>query len=131
MSRGREGTAPLFCPPTIMARFLQISGSTRLERNDMTARVADAISASGASVVDFAMFSNVSTTFRLGVPARNVRAFGESLRRIGLVMDDQSRRALASWSPSDRADDEITATLQIAFVREEPDGYYAVPAFSG
>lgn len=127
MSRRNRRAEPICCAPTIMARFLQINGSTRVDRNDMTARVADAISASGASVVDFAMFSNVSAMFRIGVPARNVRAFGESLRRIGLVMDDPSRQALASWSQSGRADDEITATLRIAFIRDEPDLCYAVP----
>ncbi len=87
----------------------------------MTGRVAEAISFSGAWLVGFSMFSNVSATVRVGLAARQVDSFGRCLHATGLVLDDDSRRAITGWSAE--SDDEVVATLRIAFLADaaEPE----------
>jgi hypothetical protein len=102
-----------------MTHRLQLNGSTRIERDDMTGRVAEAISHSGAWLVGFSMFSNVSATMRVGLAARHVDSFGRRLHATGLVLDDASRRAISAWAG--QPDDEVVATLRIAFLSEEPE----------
>lgn len=106
-----------------MTHRLQLNGSTRIGRDDMTGRVAEAISHSGAWLVDFSMFSNVSATMRVGLSARQVDSFGRRLRATGLDLDDDSRGAISGWASE--SEDEVVATLRIAFLAEETD---AAPA---
>jgi hypothetical protein len=109
-----------------MARRLHINGSTRIERDDMTARVAEAISLSGAWLVGFSMFSNVSATMRVGLPARHLDVFGRRLRATGLVLDEDSSGTISTWANG--SEDEVVATLQIAFLTEETDAETAAAA---
>jgi hypothetical protein len=99
-------------------RNLQISGSTRIERDDMTVRLAEAISHSGAVLVDFSIFANLSTRMRVELPARQVGALGRCLRATGLTLDEASHRAITTWSD---VVDDVVATLEIKFLRDEPD----------
>jgi hypothetical protein len=98
-------------------RLLHLSGSTPIERHDMNARVAEAISHSGAVLVDFSMFANLSTTMRVELPARAVCALGRRLCATGLTLDDASHRSIAAWS--DGAADDVVATLKITFLHDK------------
>jgi len=102
-----------------MTHRLQLNGSTRIERDDMTSRIAEAISHSGAWLVGFSMFSNISATVRVGLPARHVDLFGRRLHATGLVLDDDSRQAITGWKAN--PDDEVLATLRIAFLADEAE----------
>ena len=106
-------------------RHLHISGSTSIGRDDMTERVAAAISRSGAVLVDFSIFANLSTMMRLELSSRQVKDLGRWLGATGLTLDEASRRTVVSWSGSS---DEVVATLRITFVseKEQPSGALAV-----
>ena len=78
----------------------------------MTARVAEAISRSGAVLVDFSIFANLSTTMRVELPSRQVGALGRCLGATGLTLDEPSQRTVASWSDGG----EVVATLKITFL---------------
>jgi len=111
-----------------MTRRLHINGSTRIGRDDMTARVAEAISLSGAWMHGFSMFSNVSATVRVGLAARQVETFSRRLRAAGLVLDDHSRGAIHDSARD--SDDEVVATVRIAFLTGETgtEAVVAAPA---
>jgi hypothetical protein len=97
-------------------RLLHLSGSTRIGHDDMTARVAEAISHSGAVLVDFSIFANLSTMMRVELSSRQVRALGQRLGATGLTLDEASQRTVASWSEGG----DVVATLKITFLRSEP-----------
>lgn len=97
-------------------RDLQLVGSTRLERDDMTARIAEALSLSGAELVDFSLFANLSATMRAELPARQVGTLGQRLRASGLAFDAPSESALKSCGSAG----DVMATLRIRFCCDEP-----------
>lgn len=96
-------------------RDLQLAGSTSLERDDANVRVAEALSQSGAVLVDFSVFANLSTLMRVELPARQIGTLGRRLRASGLTLDETSEKALKACDPSG----DITATLRIRFTRDE------------
>ncbi|HEX2113163.1 MAG TPA: hypothetical protein VHM01_02050 [Alphaproteobacteria bacterium] len=97
-------------------RDLQLAGSTRRQRDDITARIAEALSQSGAVLVDFSLFANLSATMRAELPARQVGTLGQRLRASGLTLDDSSESALKACGSAG----EVVATLRIRFERDEP-----------
>jgi hypothetical protein len=97
-------------------RDLQLAGSTRLERDDMTVRVAEALSHSGAVLVDFSLFASLSATMRAELPAGRVGTLGQRLRASGLTLDEPSERALKSCGSAG----DVMATLRIRFCCDEP-----------
>jgi hypothetical protein len=114
MSRDSGSVTALVFDPMIR-RDLQLAGSTRLDRDDMTARIAEALSLSGAELVDFSLFANLSATMRAELPARQVGTLGRRLRASGLAFDAPSEAALKACSPAG----QVLATLRITFEREE------------
>jgi hypothetical protein len=108
-------------------RLLHLSGSTRIGHDDMTARVAEAISRSGAVLVDFSIFANLSTTMRVQLHARQVGALGRYLGATGLTLDESSQRAVASWSDGG----DVVATLKITFLRSEQKHRHQALAVTG
>ena len=96
-------------------RDLQLTGSTRVDRDDMTVRIAEALSLSGAELVDFSLFANLSATMRAELPARQVGTLGKRLRASGLAFDEPSEAALRTCGSAG----QVLATLRITFEREE------------
>jgi hypothetical protein len=94
-------------------RDLHLAGSTTLERDDMTVRVAEALAQTDAVLVDFSMFANLSTLMRVELPARQIGPLGKRLRASGLTLDETSESALRTCDPSG----QVTATLRIKFER--------------
>jgi hypothetical protein len=84
-------------------------------RDDMTARVAEAISRSGAVLVDFSIFANLSTTMRVELSSRQVKALSHCLGATGLTLDESSQRSMATCGDGG----DVVATLKITFLRGE------------
>lgn len=78
-------------------------------------RVAEAFSQSGAVLVDFSVFANLSTLMRVEMPARQIGLLGRRLRASGLTLDEPSENALKACDPSG----DVVATLRIKFKRAE------------
>jgi hypothetical protein len=110
----------------MIRRDLQLAGSTRLDRDDMTVRIAEALSLSGAELVDFSLFANLSATMRAKLPARQVGTLGKRLRASGLTFDESSEAALKACGSAG----QVFATLRIRFDREE-EPYGAALAVAG
>ena len=94
-------------------RDLNLAGSTTRERDDMTVRVAEALSQIGAVLVDFSVFANLSTSMRVELPARQIGTLGRRLRASGLTLDESSESALRGCDQAG----QVTATLRITFER--------------
>jgi hypothetical protein len=96
-------------------RDLQLAGSTRLDRDHMTARIAEALSLSGAELVDFSLFAHLSATMRAELPAGQVGSLGRRLRASGLTLDATSETAIQACGSRG----EVVATLRIRFERAD------------
>ena len=81
----------------------------------MTVRIAEALSLTGAELVDFSLFANLSATIRADLPARQVGTLGQRLRASGLNFDEASEAALKACGSAG----QVFATLRITFEREE------------
>jgi len=103
-------------------RDLQLAGSTSLERDDITVRVAEAISQSGAVLVDFSVFANLLTMMRVELPACDVGTLGRRLRASGLTLDESSESVLRSCDTAGH----VVATLHIRFERNASQAALAI-----
>jgi hypothetical protein len=111
---------------------LRINAVTREERTEMISQVKEAMTASGAWVLDVRQFSNVSVCFSFEMPGRKAARLRDELVAIGLHLmedGDDSPASVRDQSGSDSAD--VTGTLQITFIHNEPDLRIEVPAIPG
>ncbi len=121
-----------------MARdILRLDGITRADRHDMIARVSRAFAESGASILDFKMFSNVSLSIIFELPARRVGEFSAALAATGLRLSAGSRELLAArqglygGAGGAARHTELSGSLQITFIHREPDLRIEVPPIPG
>jgi hypothetical protein len=118
-------------------RILRINASTRIDRIEMTSRAERAIIESGGWILDFKQFSNVSVCINFEIPARHVEKLRRALKAIDLRTTQESDEALSSYSGlqdhaiSVRDESDISGTLQIIFIHNEPDLRRDVPAIPG
>lgn len=111
--------------------FLRLCGFTRVDRNDMTQRVDDALAASGAWIVNFAMFSNKATAIAFAIPGDQVPTLGSRLNETGLRLDGESLEAIAGWPADALAGVEIRGSLHLTFIHVEPDLRRTIPVIPG
>jgi hypothetical protein len=117
---------------TVIISQLRINAVTKEDRSEMISRVKEAMSTSGAWVLDVKQFSNVSICFNFEFPGRNAARLRDALTSTGLRLTEESDNSISSVSDliaSDGAD--ISGTLQITFVHNEPDMRIKVPAIPG
>jgi hypothetical protein len=117
--------------------ILRLDGITRADRHDMIARVSRAFAESGASILDFKMFSNVSLSIIFELPARRVGEFSAALAATGLRLSAGSRELLAArqglhgGAGGAARQTELSGSLQITFIHREPDLRIEVPPIPG
>ena len=110
---------------------IRINAVTREDRNEMISCVKEAMTASGAWVLDVKQFSNVSVCFNFEIPSSNTARLREALAAAGLRFISESNDSLSSVS--DQTDDgsDVAGTLQITFIHNEPDLRIKVPSIPG
>lgn len=103
----------------------------------MISRVKEAISKSGGSILDFHMFSNLSICLNFELMVGKIDKLSEALKATGMQMSEESqrllencRRGLEQLDGKTRAS-EVTATLAITFIHDEPDLRIEVPSIPG
>lgn len=117
--------------------FLRLNGITRRDRHEMISRVKDAVLKGGGFVVDFHVFSNRSVCLNFEVSAGKIGSLKDALEETGLGLTEESRAHLAEGS--ERAEQlsvedeasEVTGTLEITFIHDEPDLRIEVPPIPG
>jgi hypothetical protein len=122
---------------SMVARILRINGTTRTDRIEMTSRAERAILKSGGWILDFKQFSNVSICINFEVPAKNIGKLRLALKATDLRLTTESDEALTSLSrPEDHThagpqEADVSGTLQITFIHNEPDLKRHNPAIPG
>jgi hypothetical protein len=121
----------------MFARILRINASTREDRIEMTSRAERTILESGGWILDFKQFSNVSVCINFEIPAKNIDKLRLSIKAIDLHLSNGSDEALASYSRTQDQpgagfeESDVSGTLQITFIHNEPDLRRHIPAIPG
>jgi len=112
--------------------FLRLSAVTQLDRRLMMTRAKEAISEHG-SILDFHPFSNRSICFNFELAVGKLAQLHDSLQQSGLKLTDETERLLANCRKGlEQLDEkarasEVTGTLEITFIHDEPDLRIEVP----
>jgi len=116
----------------VVMNQLRINAVTREDRTEMISRVKEAMTASGGWILDVKQFSNVSACFNFEIPARNAARLSDALSAAGLRLisdTDDSFSSVSDQTSSDGGD--VSGTLQITFIHDEPDLRIPVPPIPG
>jgi hypothetical protein len=111
----------------MIPNLLQLNGGTRIDRHDKIARVRGATSKGGGYICDFHMFSNASICINFEVSAGNIEKLYSSLTATGLRLNQESHDILADCcnrleQPGEKSQtSDVSGTLQITFIHNEPD----------
>ncbi|MGI9417941.1 MAG: hypothetical protein ACR2RA_08905 [Geminicoccaceae bacterium] len=112
--------------------FLMISGVTRADRHQVTAGVNDAISAAGGWVINHTLFSNIAITIQFSLPSPRLDEFRERLVTANVKLDDDSLAEIRTMAEKHFPKPiDVTATLNITFIHNEPDLRREIPAIPG
>lgn len=117
-------------------KFLQLNGMTTVERHTMIERVKAALAASGAYILNFHMFSNVSLVLEFEIPLDQLTRLGPAIHTTGLRLEQRSQELLDEWDQQTAArgaveSRDLPGTLQITFIHNEPDLIVEVPMVPG
>ena len=115
----------------MVATPLRINAVTKDDRNEMISRVKEAMTASGAWVLDVKQFSNVSVCFNFEIPSCNTARLRDALVSAGLRLISESNDSFSSVSDQTDDDVDVAGTLQITFIHNEPDLRIKVPSIPG
>lgn len=117
---------------TAVTNQLRINAVTREDRTEMISRVKEAMTATGAWVLDVKQFSNVSVCFNFEIPVRKAARLRDALVATGLhLMEDGDDSTAGVRAPSGSDGADVAGTLQITFIHNEPDLRIEVPAIPG
>jgi hypothetical protein len=117
--------------------LLRINAVTRANREEIIARVRNAMTVSGAWVLDVKLFSNVSACFSFEIPGNHLGKLREALAATELRVIKESDDSLSRLVDLHALDagslhvPDIAGTLQITFVHGEPDLRIEVPKIPG
>ena len=111
-----------------MDPLLLLTAATRRERNGATGFVFDSILALGGWVDDVNMYSNMMTAVRFTLSENKLDALLTLLAGQGISVDPSAN---STETPKEARDKERAFSLQISFLRNEPDLRRDVPAVPG
>jgi hypothetical protein len=103
----------------------------------MISRAKDAILKGGGFIRDFHIFSNLSICLKFGLTVGKINQLSGALKATGMQLSEESVRLLANCCEGlEQLDEkarasEVTATLAITFVHNEPDLRIEVPPIPG
>lgn len=112
-------------------RFLTLDGFTRAERIQMTNQVSEAINQAGAWITDFKQYSNLLICINFQVSSVNLNKLAATLQETGLHLSQESLNQLMPAHDSTMKEQELSGTLQITFLHNEPDLLRDIPAVPG
>lgn len=118
----------------MVSRFIRINGITRDDRQKVIGELNEAISQSGAWILDFKMFSNTSINIQFELPIRNVQQLHLNLLKTGVKLHSESDDLLKDTERQQKQlNDESTfdalGTLEVTFIHNDPDLIIEVPPF--
>jgi len=119
-----------------MSNFIRINGFTRKERNLIIGSLGEAIGAAGGWILDSKMYSNKSIAIIFELPLLSLKTFYDELNAIELKLTEESEKIFKELSSisldvKNQSTLNLTGTLQITFIHNEPDLRIEIPAIPG
>lgn len=108
-----------------------MTGVTTADRHEVTVAIDRAILASEGWVVDHTLFSNIAITIRLSLPTGKLGDFRQRVGEAGVRLNDASAEQSQIVARDDDREAELTVSLNITFIHDEPDLRRTVPAVPG
>ncbi len=118
----------------VCVALLRLSAVGRGSHTEIVAAARDALTSSGASILDFHMFSNAILALNFEISPPRLTALRAALDQTTLRLDAGSRAALeqaVSDASTDEASDPLQASLSINVINDEPPLRIEVPAVPG
>ncbi|MEH6404193.1 MAG: hypothetical protein V7750_12520 [Sneathiella sp.] len=103
-------------------KILQLSGTTRRDRNQVIAEINAAISSAGGWIIDHTLFSNIAITLQFELPGEGIGDFKESLTLSKVALQEDSKAELDQAITTYAQDSvDLKTTLNVTFIHDEPD----------
>lgn len=118
-----------------MKRF-SVQMSSRLERHETIDSVKTILSASGAWVMDYKMYSNYILSLQFMITVRDLSLLRHELEESGFALFQESMQELREFisglnQDGANGETEISGSLVVHFVHNDPDLLIEVPAVPG
>ncbi|OKH87268.1 hypothetical protein [Thalassospira sp. TSL5-1] len=104
---------------------------TSRDRHLVVRQVQDALTLARGWVDDAHFYSNKMTTIRFTLAAGDLPVFRTTLQEYGVMIEDVTRPGIGAGVASLPDDAEISGSLQITFLHNEPDLKQVIPAVPG
>ncbi|PKR54760.1 hypothetical protein [Thalassospira marina] len=112
-------------------QHLAFQAITSKDRHLVGRQIQDALTLAGGWVDDARFYSNKMTTIRFTLIGRDVAVFLGKLQEDGLKVEEVSRPGNAISAAAGAGDAEISGSIQITFLHDEPDLKQVIPAVPG
>lgn len=112
-------------------QHLAFQAITSKDRHLVGRQIQDALTLAGGWVDDARFYSNKMTTIRFTLIGRDVAVFLGKLQQDGLKVEEVSRPGNAIAPAAGAGDAEISGSIQITFLHDEPDLKQVIPAVPG
>lgn len=113
--------------------FLSLAGMTTADRHRVTAEIGDAVSGTGGWIMNHTLSSNIALAIRCSIPSHRLGDFRDRVIAAGVKLDDASLAGLQALigKPGAAAAADISTTLNVTFIHDEPDLRRIIPAVPG
>lgn len=114
-----------------MKRLLMLSAVTRVNRHTAMQQINDLVVSCGGWIEGHTLFSNIAATFRFVLPAGRLEGFAGAVDAVGVHLDAASMQALGERVQAVAAAAEVSGSLSVTFIHDEPDLRREIPAVPG
>jgi hypothetical protein len=109
--------------------IVSIQGKTHENRHSVTSAASDAVGEAGGYVLDYKQFPNLAICFTIELPATGFAKLRNKLAELKVILEPPIDEEIALGDETEELD--ITGSLRIAFLHEEPDLRVPIPAVPG
>jgi hypothetical protein len=117
------------------SEIVRIEAVTRADRQEMIARISQALNSAGASILDFRFFSNLALFIEAEASTARLHIVFDALAKTELQLDSRSTAKMEELSAASfggaSEGDVHTIRLFVTFVHSDPDLRIPVPAIPG
>jgi hypothetical protein len=106
-----------------------MQGKTREDRHSITTAASDAVDESGGWVLDFKQFSNLAICLTLELPPAGFIQLRRKLAVLKVTMEQPTEEEISLTQVQDER--EISCSLRIGFIHDDPDIRIHIPAVPG
>ena len=106
-----------------------IQGKTHEDRHSVTSAASSAVSEAGGYVLDFKQFSNLAICLSIELPPTGFTTLRRKLTDLEIILDPPTKEEITLAEASEDLD--ISCSLRIAFIHEDPDLRIEIPAVPG